>query len=214
MLADGPQARRELILVEGVIDFHQLRAHGVENVAALGSLAVQPNTFERLARLRVERMTLCLDRDEPGRAATVRAVEQSCRAERSPAVYVIDPERLAPAKDPDALVRERGVEAWRGLLGSSECGIAWRAKELLAGVTPRSDRRDRRAALARAGAWLGGLPARLALEQEDAIRAVSLRCGYSPEAVERAFRARFWADAVEPCREPHLTPRPRPALER
>ena len=60
------------------------------------------------------------------------------------------------------------------------------------GVTPADDATERRAALARAGEWLGTLPARYALEQEDAVRHVADRCGYSRAAVERAFRARFW----------------------
>jgi hypothetical protein len=50
----------------------------------------------------------------------------------------------------------------------------------------------RRAALARAGNWLGTLPPRLSLEQEDAVRRVADQCGYSRTAVERAFRERFW----------------------
>ena len=41
---------------------------------------------------------------------------------------------------------------------------------------------------------------RLNTEQEDAILAVSERCGYVPEAVERAFRARFWPKPPEPRR--------------
>ena len=51
---------------------------------------------------------------------------------------------------------------------------------------------QRREALSRAGEWLGTLPARLSLEQEDAVGVISERCGYSPPAVQRAFRARFW----------------------
>jgi hypothetical protein len=79
------------------------------------------------------------------------------------------------------------------VLEEQECGIAWRAMEVLEGVTPGSPGEARREALTRAGSWLGGLPPRLALEQEDAVRKVSKRCGYSAEAVERAFRARFWS---------------------
>ncbi len=202
--------RRDVVLVEGVMDYHQLRAHGVENVVALGGLSIAAKTFERLSRYGVERVTLCFDRDEPGRAATARAVEQSGRAHSSPAIFVVDSERLAPAKDPDEFIQKGGVEAWRALLAATECGVIWRAKELIAGVTPQSPAGARRAALARAGSWLGVLPARCALEQEDAVRAVAMRCGYSPAAVERAFRARFWPEGIEPPTAPTI----RPALER
>ncbi|MDQ3163382.1 MAG: hypothetical protein M3Q92_11225, partial [Actinomycetota bacterium] len=50
-------------------------------------------------------------------------------------------------------------------------------------------------ALSRAGEWLGSLPARLSLEQEDAVGVISERCGYSPPAVRRAFQARFWVES-------------------
>ena len=44
---------RDLVLVEGFLDHHQLRAHGVENSAAIGGTATNPRLFERLSRLGV-----------------------------------------------------------------------------------------------------------------------------------------------------------------
>jgi DNA primase len=189
----GPRSvRSDLVLVEGVFDLLQLRGHGIDNCAALGGAAINPRTFEQLIRLGVERVTLCLDRDAAGRAASARAVENAARAGRSPAVSVVDPERLAPAKDPDEVIRTTGVSAWDAVLATRQCGVAWRANELLGEVTASSDQDARRHALERVGSWLGTLPPRLALEQEDALRQVSERCDYSAPAVERAFRARFW----------------------
>jgi DNA primase len=85
-LARRPDARREIVLVEGFFDLHQLRARGIDNVAALGGTSIRPQTFERLHRLGVDIVTLCLDNDEAGRTATARAVEHSARARRSPEV--------------------------------------------------------------------------------------------------------------------------------
>ena len=201
VLAQPPEVRRALVLVEGLLDVHQLHSRGAHNVAALGGTAVSAELFERLARLGFERVTLCFDRDEPGRKATARAVEQSGRARLSPALLVVDPEQLAPAKDPDELIRIRGGEAWPAVLRAGRCGFAWRAIQLLEGVTPERGEAPRRAALARAGSWLGTLPPRLALEQEDAVRAVAKQTGYSTEAVGRAFRARYWQRAPEPYRQ-------------
>lgn len=192
--------RADLVLVEGLLDVHQLRAHGIANVAALGGTGAQAQTFEQLVYLGVERLTLCLDRDAPGRTAAERAIERAVRASRSPTLLILDPKHLAPSKDPDAFVRVRGTEAWHEVLGKRECAIIWRARELLAGVTPQSPRLDRRDAIMRAAGWLAALPARYSLEQEDAVRAVAERCGYSPDAVERAFRARFWSQLPEPAR--------------
>jgi hypothetical protein len=77
--------------------------------------------------------------------------------------------------------------------------VTWRALEFAGDVHAGSSVSARRRVLAVAGEWLGSLPARLALEQEDAVKAAANRCGYSAPAVERAFRARYWsATAVEP----------------
>ncbi len=46
---------RDLVLVEGFFDHHQLRAHGVENSAAIGGTATNPRLFERLSHLGIRR---------------------------------------------------------------------------------------------------------------------------------------------------------------
>jgi hypothetical protein len=206
LLTRPSDERREIVLVEGFLDLHQLRTRGIENVAALGGTSVRPQTFERLHRLGVEDVTLCLDNDDAGRAATARAIENAARARQSPAIHVVDPGQFGHAKDPDELLRQRGVAAWHELLEARTCGIAWRAHELVP-VTPESPVSERRTGLARAGRWLGTLPPRLALEVEDAIRAASERSGYDPVAVQRAFHAKFWAAVPERGeREPAVHP--------
>jgi len=190
--SDG--APSEIVLVEGLIDVHQLRARGIEGVASLGGTSMRAQAFQRLRRRGIETVTLCLDNDDAGRRATARAVEESARAANGPIVYVVDPAALAPAKDPDELVRERGAGAWRELLTRRTCGIEWRARELASGASPESPPAERRAALGRAGRWLGTLPPRLALEQEDALRAVAEMFGYSVPSVRRAFQIHFFRE--------------------
>lgn len=192
---EGADARREVILVEGLLDVHQLRARGMQSVVAVGGTSAPPGMFERLARTGVESIVLAFDNDEPGRRGAAKAVEAACRAKTAPAIRVIEPTALGDAKDPDAFVREHGIEAFERIVGGAGCGVAWRANELV--VASGQQLITRRAALGRAGRWLGTLPPRLALEQEDAIHAVAERCGYSPEATARTFRARFWRE-LEP----------------
>jgi DNA primase len=105
---------------------------------------------------------------------------------------VLEPKQLGESKDPDEFVREHGIEKFRALIEQADCAISWQALELIRGVTPQHDTSSRRAALCRAGNWLGTLSPRLSLEQEDAVRRGADQSGYSQTAVERAFRARFW----------------------
>jgi hypothetical protein len=66
--------------------------------------------------------------------------------------------------------------------------------EMVRDVSPDAPEPQRRDVLRRVGAWLGSLPPRLALEQEDAVRAAAEQCGYSPEAATRTFRAVYFRD--------------------
>ena len=181
---------RELVLVEGFLDHHQLAARGIDNVAALGGTSASTQLFERLSRWGVESVVLCLDNDDAGRRDTARAVERSARASDSPAIYVVNSNGIG-AKDPDALVRAGGPDAWRALLEQRECGIVWRAKEMVSGIALDAAQPRRRAVLRPVGAWLRSLPPRLALEQEDAVHVVAERCGYSRAAAQRALEAWF-----------------------
>jgi DNA primase len=192
------------VLVEGLLDVHQLRGRGFTAVTALGGTSATPAMFERLHRHGINEAILALDNDPPGRHATARAVEAASRATDAPTLRVLDPGALAPEKDPDAYVRRRGIEAFREILDGANCAVTWRALELTNAVT--ADAKSRRAALARAGEWLGTLPPRLALEQEDAVKTVADRCGYSPEATARAFRARFWRDPEREVARPEQAP--------
>jgi DNA primase len=184
--------RRELVLVEGVIDVHHLQAKGLPNVAAAGGTRLHSDVITRLGRLGFDSLVLAFDNDAPGRDGISRAVESVSRAKEAPTLRVLEPTLLRDSKDPDAFVRQHGIEKFRALIDQADCAISWRALELTHGATPQDDTPSRRVALARAGDWLGTLPGRLALEQEDAVRRVANQCGYSSAAVERAFRARFW----------------------
>jgi DNA primase len=169
----GADVRGDLTLVEGILDVHQLRSRSFAPVAAAGGAGASSFVFEKLAQLGVESLTLCFDGDDAGRTATARSIDHAARATHAPQLFVLDPEHLAPANDPDEFVRTRGLDAWRAILNKRECAIAWRTHEFLGGVTPDSETSRRRDALARAGAWLGTLPPRLALEQEDAVAAAA-----------------------------------------
>ena len=59
---------------------------GFNRVAALGGTASSAQLFELLAARGVETVTLALDADEAGAAATIAAVEAACRSAASPAL--------------------------------------------------------------------------------------------------------------------------------
>jgi hypothetical protein len=89
------ETRRHLVLVEGVLDLHQLRAHGLLSVAALGGTGARPQLFERLASLSVE--TVTLSRQRRGRAHGDSAHGRAG----------------CPSEDESGPLRRRWLPAWR-----------------------------------------------------------------------------------------------------
>ena len=83
--------RRELVLVEGLIDVYNLRANGLTNAAPVGGARVQPEALIRLGRLGFESVVLAFDNDEAGREGMSRAIERVTRSDKAPAVRVLEP---------------------------------------------------------------------------------------------------------------------------
>jgi DNA primase len=146
---------------------------------------------------------IAFDNDTAGRDGIARAIEDVSRARRAPTLRIVEPRFFGDSKDPDGFVRDHGVARFREFVNGATCAVTWRALELTGGTSPDDPVEQRREALGRAGRWLGSLPARLSLEQEDAIGHVADRCGYSRLAVERTFRARYWDEARSAAREGH-----------
>jgi len=86
--------RRELVLVEGLLDVHHLRAKGFQSIAAVGSARLQRGTARRLGELGFDSVVLAFDNDLPGREGLSGAVEDLTRARLGPSVRVIEPSAL------------------------------------------------------------------------------------------------------------------------
>ena len=193
VLAERSRASEtDLLVVEGVLDVHILRANGVQRVAALGGTTASPRLFERLAALGVSDVTLALDNDPAGIAATRRAIAAGVNAARSPHIWVIDPDLFGDAKDPGAVIQTRGPHAWTRSAAVPICGITAYALELTGPLMETQHGPGRRAALARATTWLATLHPRHSIEQTNALDTVANSLGYDAEATRRTFRARHW----------------------
>ncbi len=94
-----------LLVVEGVLDAHLLRAHGETNVAALGGTALTAATFARLGALGVRQIVLAFDNDPAGYDATRRAIDIAVTVPSGPELFVLDPDLLDDMKDPGRSMR-------------------------------------------------------------------------------------------------------------
>lgn len=180
-------ARREgLVLVEGLLDVALLQALGMDNVAALGGAGdlLTAERWERLARLRLPSFVLVLDNDEAGRKGLGKALDNLSNVDNVPNVYVIDPSELGAAKDPDELVRTKGLDAFRQVLKARRPWVSWRGEALLGTVDAASPEGERRDAAGRVLDFVEAVRGpRVTLDQEELLRLTSEKTGYSFDAL-------------------------------
>ena len=180
------EGKRDLVLVEGLLDVVAFQARGVRNVAALGGAGdlLTKDRWEALAGLGVRQVTLALDSDAAGRAGLVKALDNLRNVPDGPVCYVVDPDELGEHKDPDELVRAEGVDAWRAILAKRQSGPVWRGRVCLQGITPASPDHERRQAVEAVLDYDASLRGpRVSLDREDLLTRTAEATGYTYEAL-------------------------------
>jgi DNA primase len=125
------RGEKSLLLVEGYPEAMYLPTQGIRGVAAVGIGPVSRAHVEGLKARGVEMVTLCFDNDPPderGEIAGARKTEKALDLLRGTGIqaFVVAPESLAPCRDPDQFVKERGIEGFRRLLATRVYGSVWR----------------------------------------------------------------------------------------
>lgn len=187
VVKDSETARREgVVLVEGLLDVVLLQARGLDNVAALGGSGglLTAERWAELGRLNVPAFVLALDSDEPGRKGALKALSNLRNVYNVRNVYVLPPEALGTAKDPDELVRARGVDAFREALGKVRPWALYLGEDLLGSLTPASEDRAKREAVGRVLDFSSNLRGeRAALDSEDLLKLTAAKTGYTFETL-------------------------------
>jgi len=176
--------------------------------------------WKDLGRLGVQNAVLVLDNDpkadpctvhervycvpcSPGQDGTRTAVQNVHKGRNVPKVYVVDPEDLyeaagrptkdsGPVKvDPDELVRDKGLEAFRAVLNKRQAGAVFLGNALLEDVTPESPDHEKREAVERVERYiredLRGKWARV--EADEILQAVAERTGWNADSLKPIFKA-------------------------
>jgi DNA primase len=196
VVKDSETARRDcVVLVEGLLDVVLLHARGMDNVAALGGSGglLTADRWTELGRLNARPFVLALDSDEPGREGTLKALTNLRNVDNVRNVYVLPPDALGTAKDPDELVREKGVKAFHEVI--QEKPRSWgvyMGENLLEGVTPASDDRTKREAVRRILDFEAGLRGPLSgLDSDALLDLLAERTGYDAKTLrEEGISAR------------------------
>lgn len=113
----GIKGDKDVVIVEGELDSLSATARGVENVVATGGSSISSDQVRDAIRRGAKSFTLCLD-TEPGKeeetAKRLTLAIEVILGEGVNRVYIVTLPDLGGGKtDPDRLIKESGVEAFR-----------------------------------------------------------------------------------------------------
>jgi hypothetical protein len=123
-----------VLIVEGYLDAIYLFELGLTNIVAVGQGRLSKNHLTGLAKKGVKNVIIAFDNDLVGPENTSKAVRLLFE-ESDVTPFVLDPELLAPYKDPDQFVRENGLDAFKLILTKVTKGSVWLAEHLLKKIT-------------------------------------------------------------------------------
>jgi len=106
---------KDLIVVEGLFDALTPSTKGIDNVVALGGNSFNDFQIDLAIKHGAKTITLCLDNNEAGTKGTKRAIERL--KNKDIRVYVAElPDGI---KDPDELIREKDIEAFKEVIDNA-----------------------------------------------------------------------------------------------
>ena len=131
----GIKGDKDVVIVEGELDSLSATARGVENVVAIGGDRIASDQVRDAIKRGAKSFTLCLDR-EPGKeeetAKRITSAIEVILGEGVNRVYIVTLPDLGGGKtDPDRLIKESGVEAFREALSNRLTYGAYLGSKLL-----------------------------------------------------------------------------------
>ena len=131
----GIKGDKDVVIVEGELDSLSATARGVENVVATGGSSIAPEQVRDAIKRGAKSFTLCFDK-EPGKeeetAKRITSAIEVILGEGVNRVYIVTLPDLGGGKtDPDRLIKESGVEAFREALSNRLTYGAYLGSKLL-----------------------------------------------------------------------------------
>jgi DNA primase catalytic core len=131
----GVKGDKDIVIVEGELDSLSATARGVENVVATGGSSISSDQVRDAIRRGAKSFTLCLDM-EPGKEEEtdkrITSAIEIILGEKVNRVYIVTLPDLGGAKtDPDRLIKESGVEAFREAIKGALSYYEYKLQETL-----------------------------------------------------------------------------------
>lgn len=127
---DRTKREQSLIIVEGILDCLTLRTKGIDYVVALGGSSLSDTQLsELLSNKKLKQIILSLDNDPAGAKGTKSIINKLRATDLD--IFVVSPELYGEAKDPDELVRTKGIEAYRNAIRHAQDVVKYECMNII-----------------------------------------------------------------------------------
>ena len=111
------RGKKDLVIVEGILDALLCSARGIENVVALGGKTLTKAKLETAVKYGAQKITLCLDNEEETILNTLKAIKLI--QEEKPELKIFVAQLPEGVKDPDELIRKEEAEAFKKVIADA-----------------------------------------------------------------------------------------------
>lgn len=132
------RGQKEIVIVEGYPDTLYFQTQGLNNITAIGQGNISKTHISGLESFKVERAIIAFDNDPPDEKGRITGIENTRNAvelflrETRIKPFVIDPKGYGEGfKDPDELVRTKGINAFKELIEKATPGGEWLVNNLM-----------------------------------------------------------------------------------
>lgn len=113
----GIKGGKDIVIVEGELDSLHATAKGVENIVATGGSSIASEQIKDAIKRGAKSFTLCFDKEPNKEEETAKRITSAIEVllgEGVNRVYIVNlPDLGGDKTDPDRLIKEKGVEAFR-----------------------------------------------------------------------------------------------------
>lgn len=110
------RGKKDLVIVEGLLDSLLASARGIENVVSLGGKGFNKTQLETAIKYGAQKITLCYDNEEKTIPDTLKAIEL---IKNNPELKIYVAQLPEGFKDPDELISKEGAEAFKKVINEA-----------------------------------------------------------------------------------------------
>jgi DNA primase len=131
----GVKGDKDVVIVEGELDSLHATVKGVDNVVATGGSSISPEQIKDAVRKGAKSFSICFDNETGKEETTAKNIDRAIEVilgEGVNRIYIVTLPALRGSKtDPDRLIKEKGVEAFKEAIKDAPAYYEYKLQQII-----------------------------------------------------------------------------------